>query len=118
MKIEERFQACLAFLEDIRPGQKYTITIHKPKIAEGDRWTTSASVVGENYNDKSFPHTFLTVKVDDFEKLPEAIQAESQKIIDDEIESKKKSIETLNADVTKLLAKCESLVALKAKLTT
>src|SRR5436189_5549591 len=115
--ISERFEACLTFLEKIRSGYKYSITIHKPYIEDGD-WTIVASVVGECYNDKSYPHTFISVKVHDFDKLPEAIQLESQKIIDAEIESKKKSIENLNKDIEKLLFKGALLVELKSKLTT
>lgn len=114
--IEERISECLTFLEGIRPGYKYTITIHKPYIQDGDKWTTIASVVGESYKDKSYPHTFISVKITDFDKLPEAIQVEAQKIIDAEIESKRRSIENMQKDIDALLAKGQSLVDLKAKL--
>ena len=82
-------------------------------------WETKVSVVGENYNDKSYPHiflTFLTVKLENFDKLPEAIQVEAQKIIDDEIETKKKSITDLQKSIDVLLAKGASLLELKKTL--
>jgi hypothetical protein len=116
--IEERIEACLAFLESIRPGYKYSITIHKPTatMSEVLGWETKVSVVGENYQDKSCPHTFLTVKVKDFEKLPEAIQVESQKLIDAEIEAKQKSVDNLKKDIDALLTKGVSLMELKRTL--
>ena len=115
--IAERIAECLTFLEGIRPGYKYTITIHKPyQVAEGDFWTTIASVVGESYKDKSYPHTFISVKLADFDKLPEAIQVESQKLIDADVESKRKGIESMQKEIEQLLVRGQSLLTLKNSL--
>lgn len=65
---------------------------------------------------KSLPHTFLSVKVEDFDRIPEAIQLKAQELIDAEIASKLQSIATLNEDIGKLNTKAEALLELKNKL--
>src|SRR5258706_1222301 len=105
--LEQRLEECLTFLETIRKGYKYSITINKPN---GNIIT--ANVIGQSYEDKSYPHVFLSVKLKDFNSLPEAIQLESEKLIQAEITSKSESIISLNKGIEILLEKSRILLEL------
>lgn len=108
--LEEKFIECLKFLESIRPGYKYKITLGI------DQKYTTASVVGENYSDNSLPTIFLTVRATNFIHLPEAIQVESARLIKEEVDKKAESVAKLNKEIEELLSKMKQLVDLKSKL--
>jgi len=108
--IEEKFEECLKFLESLRPGYKYTISLG---IKKGE---TTATVTGECYADKSLPSVFLTVRVADFSHIPEAIQIESARLIQEEVNKKSEAAAKLHKEMEELLLKMKKISDLKEKI--
>lgn len=109
---EEKLRCCLEFLESIKQGYKYEITIHKP--LSDSRITVS--VVGECLGDRSLPHVFLTTGVHLWQDIPDEIIKTAEKNIDDELKKNEKLIEEANLRMAALKMRKKTLEDLKSKL--
>jgi len=101
----QKLLSAIQYLESQRKGYRYSISIRFDEIKS----EVCAAVSGQSYEDKSLPHDFAVVSVDDFDKIPEAILRKSKEMLELEVVRSNEKIAELSAKISALQKATSSL---------